>query len=210
MDNRSHRYNIALCLPKRIADIAIAASKTLSRKKSAFVLGTKDFYPHVTLYMTQLPDKNIPEAVRRIFRMVKKKKSIGLRTTGAPHITSGYVGINFKKTKRIGQWQKELVALLNPLREGRITKESRMQFLHADRTGRKNILRFGSQHVFAKFDPHLTLTKLKNEKNADYADIEIAASKLRGISFRSAAIGLFKAGEYGTCRSLVKVFRLKN
>lgn len=208
MNHPSHRYNIAIRLQKRITGIAIAASKKFAKTKGVYMLGSKDFYPHITLYMTQFPDKNIPEVMRRISRIAKNKKPILLEAIGAPRITEGYVGVNFKKTEQIRELQKELIAALNPLREGLITDASRKQLLVADKTGKKNILRFGSQHVFTKFTPHLTLTKLKNNKDPYPQSIGAATLTLRNISFHSAAVGLFEAGKHGTCRKIVKIFRL--
>jgi len=69
----------------------------------------------------------------------------------------------------------------------------------------KNIEGYGYPDAMNLYDPHLTITRLKDEDKLEEA---ISAINWDILEFIVDKIGVYKSGEHGTCRELVKEFNL--
>ena len=72
-------------------------------------------------------------------------------------------------------------------------------------TQRKNILEFGYSTVMDLYEPHLTITKLKDDIVAERIAEEL---KWPLKTFVCDSVGVFVSGEHGTCIKLLKEFKL--
>ena len=57
---KSQPFNIVIVPPKEISQQAIKLSRKFKGSKSLFVLNQKNKFPHLSLYMLELPLINLP------------------------------------------------------------------------------------------------------------------------------------------------------
>lgn len=201
MVKKSKSFNIVIYPSKDIIIRAIKTSKSFKRKGSSFVLDGKNYFPHITIYMTEFPSKNT-----RAIKELLKQFSLGIKpfqitASGYRQNKDGYIDVNYKKTKSINELQKKVVTLLNPFREGLLRLKDKERLKEFSKSQQKNIKLYGYRSVGTEFYPHLTFTKLKQ-----YSKLTLSDMKKDNFSFKVGKIGLFYLGEYGTCRKLIKIF----
>ena len=114
---KSKSFNVVIYPPQEISKKAIGVSKKLKKKGGLFVLDGKNYFPHLTIYMTEFPIKNVSK-IRKILRNVAAKTK-PFRATSLKYRQSadGYIDVDFKKSREIKGLQKKTIALLDPLRE---------------------------------------------------------------------------------------------
>lgn len=198
---RSESFNIVIYPTKEISQKAIGVSKKLKKKGGLFVLDGKNYFPHITIYMTQFPVKNIAK-IRKILRNFAARKK-PFRVTSLKYRQSAYgdIDADYKKSKEIKELQKKIIALLNPLRENLLRPKDAARMSELSKTQQRNIKRYGHRSVGAEFFPHITFTKLEKFDKSALSKIE----KLN-FSFDVDKIGFFYLGEHGTCRKLIEIF----
>jgi 2'-5' RNA ligase len=202
---KSKSFNIVIYPPKDIATKAIKMSKTFKKKGGSFVLDGTNYFPHITIYMTEFPLKNISKVKKLLKQLVSEIKPFQITASDYRQNKDGYIDVNYKKTNNIKELQKKVIKLLNPLREGLLRPKDKERMEKFSKSHQKNIKLYGYRGVGTEFYPHLTFTKLEQFNKS-------ALSKIRkkNFSFKVNRIGLFYLGEYGTCRKLIQIFDLPN
>lgn len=165
------------------------------------MLDEKKCFPHITLYMAQLPLKNISKIQNFLRGFVAAARPFRMTSVRYRQSDNGFVAVEYKKSKVISDFQKDIITLINPLREGllRPKDEARMGALSTAK--QNNIRRYGFQNVGASYSPHLTFTKFERSQDDALSEVE----KIN-FSFDVASVGLFFLGEYCTCRRAVEIF----
>ncbi len=200
---QSKSFNIVIYPPKEVLQKTMTVSKKLKKKKGLFVLDGKNYFPHITIYMTQFPVKNV-QKVRKILRdLTAKTKPFCVTSLKYRQSGDGYIDVDYKKSKEIKDLQKKMIAFLNPLREGLLRPEDEVSMSGLDKAQRRNIKHYGYRSVGTEFFPHITFTKLEKFDKSALSKIE----KLN-FSFDVDKIGFFYLGEYGTCCKLIEIFDL--
>lgn len=199
------RLNTAFIPPKEVSEKAIELSRSISDSADAyFVLDGIRFYPHITIYPPEYPEEKVSEVLEAVEQISRSFSPIKFKYRRIDSL-EGYVGISFKHTLEIKTIHEQLIKTLNPLREGRIREkysEYQMEFTSAQL---ENIKSYGYPDAMSLYNPHLTITRLKDENKIR----EILEKIKWGIlEFTVDKIGIYKTGEHGTCRELIKEFSL--
>jgi len=200
------RLNTAFIPPKEISEKAIELSKAISNStETHFVLDGVNFYPHITIYAPEYPEEKMSEVLEAVEQVSKSFFPIKFKYKRIDSL-QGYIGISFDQAPEIKAIHKQIVEALNPLREGRIREkysEYQMQFTDAQL---KNIKEYGYPDEMNLYDPHLTITRLKDEDKTE----EIIPTINWDIpEFVVSKIGVYEMGENGTCKELIKEFNLR-
>jgi 2'-5' RNA ligase len=207
MENKFIRLNIAFKPPEIIATKAIALSKKLSRESEPhFVLDGVSVYPHITVYAPEFPEKNLDKilaAARNIAETTKKIKMSGDQFKA----NQGFVGIKFALTDEIKKFHEKVVALLNPLREdhNRVKCEAADYKMKLSPKKMENNKKYGYPDALELYNPHLTIIRLADEKQAQAICKNI---KWDIPEFEIDELGVYKMGKHGTCRELAGKFEL--
>lgn len=200
------RLNTAFTPPKEVSEKAIELSRAISNKvESYFVLDGIQFHPHITIYPPEYPEENIVKVLETVERITKSIKPIKFKYAGLD-ANQGYIGVNFKPSPDIQETHELIVSGLNALREGRIREkynDSQMEFTSSQL---ENVKRYGHPDTMDLYNPHLTITRLKDENEAEEI---LSTIKWNIPRFIIDKIGVYKTGEHGTCRELLKEFTLK-
>ena len=181
-------------------------SKNLRKRGALFTLDGKKHYPHITVYMTEFPLKNVPEVIIRLKKIFSNVRSFHMKSLEYHQGATGYVDVSFKQARMIARLQKLIVKTLNPLREGLVRKAD-MKKLHAlSKRERHNIKRYGYRSIAPNYRPHLTFTRLQKRK---WGMDVLADIPQKDFSFIAREMVLLRAGKHGTGREVVKRFRLR-
>ena len=206
--NKFTRLNTVFNLPEDIAEKAISLSSETSKNNEAFfVLDGIQFHPHITIYSPEYPEKNLDKVLEKVAEIASKTEKVKLTLKGISSY-QGFISIKFDYTEEIKKIHEGIVSELNFLREGHIrekytTNNYKMNFTQEQQ---ENIKRYGYPGSMALYSSHLTIVRLKDERLAKAISKEI---KWDIPEFTIEKIAVYKMGEHGTCRELVKTFSLK-
>lgn len=198
--DKSKSFNIVIYPSREISQKAIKISELLKISGGIFVLDGKKYFPHITLYMMELPLKNLNK-VRKILKdYASRTKSFKINSFKYRQKKDGFVDVSYKD-KQIKNLQKEVISLLNPLRGGLLREREITRMKELSERQKKNVLFCGHRDVGSDFYPHLTFTKLERFDKKILSKI-----KKDNFSFKVNKIALFYLGEYGTCNKLIEIF----
>lgn len=201
------RLNTAVVVEGEVAKEAIAVSERFAGEHGAFfVLDGVSYYPHMTVYAPEYPEENKTQVIARAEEIVKETQPFALRFTEVKNV-EGFIGVYAEKTVKLMRLHERLIEALNPLREaGHREKEAgKLDGFSFSPKEQENMQRYGHPWVRSLYDPHLTLTRLKDAEAAARAAEELA---WRIEEMFVQKIGVFVSGEHGTCRELLASFRL--
>lgn len=202
MSRRSISCNIAIIPPAPIARRAIALSQQLKDQGGRFVLDGKNYFPHVTLYMTEFPTKNLSKIKKALRHIIHGTHSFSLRAEKYQHHSDGYLDVHFSKNRALRLLHKNIVHALNPLRDGLMRPKDRKRLSGFTKTQQRNLLQYGYRDALRLFKPHLTFTKFfTNNMHPRMPKI--------AFSFSATLIGLFQSGKHGTCKKVFASFYLQ-
>lgn len=203
------RFNTAFNPPKDVIEQTISLSGLIGKNNDAFfMLDGINFYPHITIYSPEYPESNLNKILETVKEITNRTKKITFVSKGLATI-KGFIGVYFELTPEIKQLHEEIITRLNPLREERIREKwqkSSDYHMEFSQEQKENIEKYGYPDAMNLYKPHLSIIRLKDECLA-----ETIVSKLNwGISqFVVDEIGVYKMGEHGACRELVREFSLK-
>ncbi len=199
------RLNTAFIPPKEVGEKVIELSKAIGNLADTyFVLDGIQLYPHITIYPPEYPEENIP----RVLETVEKLSgSLSLIKFRFKNLDSGqrYLGLAFEYSDAIQQTHEKIVNTLNPLRQGHVRDKYAEYHMEFSPDQLQNIEKYGYPDAMNLYNPHLTITRLKDENKTE----EIISTINWDIpEFVVDKIGVYKSGEHGTCRELIREFNL--
>jgi 2'-5' RNA ligase len=207
MNEEFIRINITFKPPIKIAEQVAKLSEEISKKEDVyFVIDNLHFYPHITIYSPEYPKRKEDEVLETIEKLVKNFSPIKF-VPKEIETSQGYFGIAAQYSDEIKKIHEAIVEKLNPLREGHL----REKYLNAynmkfSEEKMQNIQKYGYADSMSLYNPHITITRLKDDGVAEKVAKEIAVPF---GEFAIDKIGVFRMGENGTCIELIKEFNLK-
>ena len=108
MPPKSRAYNIAIIPPKGISEKAIRVSRSLKKEDVFFILDGKKYFPHITIYMAELPKKNLSKIKKTLKLISQNIKTFKIRSNKYRH-ENGWVHVNFKKDHSLAKLQAEII-----------------------------------------------------------------------------------------------------
>lgn len=207
MSNDYQRINIAVKLPENIFREAIKLSREISKGNQAhFVLDGISFIPHITLYSPEYPSKNTDGVLEKVGRVIKDNSAFIVHPIEI-RFHLGYIDIAFKKTTEWLALHKSIVNKLNPFRENHLREkysDSEELKQYSDQQ-QEYIKKYGYPEVFDSFTPHLTLSRLEDEKAAEKVT---ASLDFLFREFQVDTLAAFTMGKHGTCHGILKEWNL--
>ncbi|UCD04566.1 MAG: 2'-5' RNA ligase family protein [Candidatus Woesearchaeota archaeon] len=203
------RLNVAFKPPEEVIEKAINLSQEVSKNKEVFfILDGIQFHPHITIYSPKFPKSNLNKVLEIVEEIAKNTSRVEFQVKNI-RVYKRFISVNFNYSLDVKSLHEEIVAKLNPLREGCIRKEYEegsdyhMKFSSEQK---ENIKKYGYPESMNLYKPHLTIIRLKEESLAG----EVVKSIKWDIpQFIVDKIAVYEMGEHGTCRALVKEFNLK-
>jgi len=204
MEDKFIRLNTVLMPPDEITSQAISLSRDLIKNYEVyFTLDGKNYHPHITLYSPEYPVKNLNKIFNVVESIASKFNKIHCHIIKAKEIR-GFISLEIEMIPEIKQLHEELVSKLNPLREGHIMKKyiSNHKMDFSDEKV-ENIKKYGYPNSMFLYHPHLSIIRFKDEAKAREI---IKTLEWPQKDFVVSNLGIYKMGEHGTCRELIKEF----
>lgn len=186
-----------------LAEKAIMASRALEPLGSLFTLEIGKYYPHSSLYMSQLNKGDLTNIQKLLSAVAAKTSSLKL-TASRFYQSENYIDVEYGKTERLAELQKQVIAALNPVRDG-MREKDKARMLEATGLALDNFKNYGYKYVGELFRPHITFTRFSQEQ----ADAEKLLPDLSDFDGTFTRIGLFEMGDNGTCVRKIAEFDLQ-
>ena len=195
------RINIALLPPPTVAAQARTISSLLENQ-GGFVLGEETSFPHVTLFMTDVPQKNIGAVESLLAKLQPLQKMMLVPQEVYCQKESGYIEIAFECTEDLQRLQYQIAESIIPLREGVSAHVSIYRNFTVPQ--QENIQKFGYPDMGDLFSPHITFTRTDSPVLQEV----LSSLPVFDFSFVPEYLALSIAGEQGTCKKLITKFRI--
>ncbi len=196
---KSHSYNVVLLPPSDVFQKAINLSNSLKNYFNLeFVLDGKTRYPHITLYQLTILDSNYDKLILLLDQIFTYRKKISSKKTNLSS-NGRFISIDVFNSKHLNDLHSEVVKKSNVLRKN----TSQILIKGSDKVD--YLKQFGSNGVFENFKPHITITRLKNEKDVVKALRSLKVEK-ESVIFEKAAIG--ELADHGTVTKIIKEYNL--
>lgn len=202
------RINITVRPTVEIQEAAIKLSKQIADETGAyFILDNINYFPHITIYSPELPEKNKAQ----IFESIEEIASNSLpfeATIDKLSTHKGYIDYQIKKDENWLKLHEQIINTINPLRENHIrAKFSNPEELAKLTEEQQNyILKFGYPEVFNTYRPHVTISRIRDENKAEAL---ISKLEFNPTTFLANNLTVFTMGEHGTCTSIIKEYNFK-
>lgn len=181
----------------------MALSKQLKNKGGLFVLDGKDFFPHITLYMLELPLDNLQKVREFLRKFVSETNSFPITAIKYRNGEGGYIDVDFERNENVVNLQRKIIELINPLRQGLIRPKDMERMGSLSDLEQNNLKQYGFRSVGEGYVPHLTFSKLEK------SDVSVLGSLSKfDFSFSVEKIAIYYLGEFGTCNKLIEIFDL--
>ena len=181
---------------------AISASQKLAALDTVFTLKVGEFYPHASVYMLQLNETDIPSAKELLANVAAITNELQLTATTYDQ-TKCFFDTEYLKPKVLQSLQDDVVAALNPIRDG-LRDKDKPRMLESAGLALENYKNYGWNTIGDLYRPHMTLTRFKNEQ-ANPQELLPDVSSFRGTFSRLA---LFEMGDNGTAVRMIAEFEL--
>ena len=197
-------------LPSReVSQKAVELSGEIAKDLSVFfTLHEQERIPHISIYQAAYPTKNISGIKTTLRDICAKSHSFPIELLKSSWEKEGWIAFDAHKSKDLSTFHQLVVEKLNPLREGNIMLSDKENLNLYSTRERENVEQYGYVLAMDLFQPHLTITRLK-ESNENI--IAATVQKLEGstFTFRADTIALCTLGKHGTCVSILEIWNFK-
>lgn len=200
--------DIVLLPSAELSQKAIETSKSLEIYSPFFILEDGKYYPHMSLYMFQLDEGNIPRVEEVLSDIARDSSVVSAQATTyrlGEGFGIGYVDPEYEVSDELSSLQDAVIKAVNPIRSGMREKDiAKMQ--DAEGLKLENLQKYGYPAIGKLFRPHITLTRLKEHTPSVLESLPTDVTTFSGLFDK---IGLFEMGDNGTCVRKIAEFELR-
>lgn len=194
--------NIVLLPNTDIAQKAIVASRQLATLGSLFTLKDGEYFPHASLYMTQLRVADL-ETVKELLSAIAAQLSPLALTATRYYQAKGFIDAEYKRTATLDDLKMKVVEAINPIRDG-MREKDKVRMQTATGKARENFEKYGYPNIGELFRPHITLTRFAETEPKDALELP----PIETFNGQFTKLGLFEMGDNGTCVRKIAEFEL--
>lgn len=160
--------NIAFNISNPLHDIIIETSLAIRNDYgSDWFVDESRYHLHFPVYLFSAPAKNESLIIKKAQTYLSTLKKIPIKSQGLIDNQSGLLMVKFELSQRIKEMHEQAVEIFNPLR-GNCLREKYKDYLLLSKLSSKDkeyLSRFGSQYVLDNYRPHITIARLKDDRN---------------------------------------------
>ncbi|MBI4176027.1 MAG: 2'-5' RNA ligase family protein [Candidatus Aenigmarchaeota archaeon] len=182
--------NIVIQPSPEISRKAILICRELKKYGVFFTLDGEHYYPHITLYVTEFPVKNIEKIKQTLERMASETKPFKVEPEKYRQNRRGWIDVSYRRTGEVLNLHKEVIRLLNPLREGLVRQKYAEQTSKLSYNKQMNLAKYGFPLAFSLYVPHMSFTRFKDTHKR-----LVSMLPNQDFSFVADRIGLFRINE---------------
>ncbi len=114
--------NIVILPSEELAQKAIKTSGQLRSPETLFTLENNTYFPHCSLYMTQLKVKDLERVGQILATAAASFAAFSLEATRY-HQSHGFIDVEYTRTSMLDELQMAVVDAINPIRDGMREKD---------------------------------------------------------------------------------------
>src|SRR3989344_2231095 len=195
--------NIVILPDEKVQQKALELSRKVSEKfETYFTLDNKKYFPHITVYQTHYPHKNVLALKEKLFKFAKNIKPFKVSASEITSIFNSWISWNLFKTKELTDLELQVLELANPLREGLIS-EGLKEIAQSEQDS-EEIENYGALLLKDRYTPHITITRIKDSDKVKEA-VELI-HEMNEYEFLVDKLYLGNLGEHGTVNKIVDEF----
>jgi 2'-5' RNA ligase len=178
--------NVIILPTQEIKERVYKWSEEIARKYPVkFVLDGLHYFPHLTLYQTNFPEKNFSVIEKTVGEIAQNLKpfTISFKTL-LPYVN--FIFYHAIKTPEIESLHLQMIDSLSPLRDAGYTHPQDLQNFPPNIA--RNISQYGYALAKNDFLPHITVSRCNTEMEAEKA-IQLCSPKRFTMNVDSLAIG---------------------
>ena len=195
--------NIVLLFDESLTEKFINLSNQINQMvPSKVVLNRNDMLPHLTIYGTRFPQKNLKRLQQWLKGLIKDVVPFSLHFH-SKNVTAGTVFIDAELTRELYQLHEKLVDGLNPLREGAYD-EKELELPGLTDGMKRSLLTYGMLLAKEEYRPHVTVARPFDSQRCEEA-LSILPEKI-DLRTEVNAVSLVETGPSGTCKRVLRTF----
>jgi uncharacterized protein DUF1045 len=194
--------DIVILPSAELAQKAIALSQQLRQHGTLFTLKDGAYFPHASLYMTQLKIADLDKVKTILADIAANTPQLDLTATRYDQ-AEGFIDADYARTETLDRLQMTVVEAINPIRDG-MREKDKARMLATTGKARENLEKYGYRGVGGLFRPHITFTRFADGQPIDTG----ALPKPSEFSDKFIKLGLFEMGDNGTCVRKIAEFEL--
>lgn len=194
--------DIVILPAAELAQKAIDLSEQLEQHGTLFTLKEGAYFPHASLYMTQLKIADLDKVKAILMDIAANTPLLDLTATRYDQ-AEGYIDADYARTEMLDQLQMAVVEAINPIRDGMREKDEARMLTTTGKV-RENLEKYGYRGVGELFRPHMTFTRFADGESIDTSTLPDPSE----FSGQFVKLGLFEMGDNGTCIRKIADFEL--
>ena len=160
MDTRT--YDVALVPDEFLATKAIEASEELRQFGSRFTLDGTEYYPHLSLYMLRIQPDELAQ-LQHVLKSLAQEITVTALSATAFCQKRGYIDVEYQKTPELEALQTRVLQIASSFRSGLLPHDA-ASLSSSTGMALESLETFGYKYTGELFRPHLTLTRLQDER----------------------------------------------
>lgn len=198
-------YNIVIVPSQIVHERAVFVSELIAKtKETHFILDSKSFFPHITLYHVNLDEAVIPDLVDSLQTMVASIEPFEMKENEYALINTEWVDRGYERSQKIQDLHQSVLETGVPFHK-KSDGELKEEWSDLSPARKENLELYGWSEARDLYRPHLTLTRLKERAGEEI----LRELPEVGFSFMATEVALYEMGEYGTCKTLVGIFSFR-
>lgn len=193
---------------KEFGDSLAKAGVLEKYKTTPFI---KNHPVHLTLYLTNFENKNIPDLEKQLAKIAKNTSQFDVKLGKFLADKSGFVMLDIEKSPKLQKLSNKTVIDLSKYRNKDYSAPSWVKFYPNKLASFK---KYGSPNAFAEFNPHISIlvANLSTDKERENFVIDfskiIEEMNLKSIRFKIKAIGFGEVNKSGQVIKTLHIYKL--
>lgn len=197
--------NIVLFPDKIVSNKSKLYSARISSKFDAEFILDRAHLPHITLYQGLYPDRNIADLISALTKLPAWNKDFEIVMDGFSVSHDTFLFWNALRSKKLHDLHESVVNAANGFREGNIAPNTIKMMEGLTVAEQEMVKKTGSILNFEMFNPHITISRLKNASDSQQALEYLGGSEW--ATFKPESIHIAKLGDHGTVsESIEEIF----
>ena len=191
-------YNLFL-IPSHAVDKTVSTISNQLKQQQLSSLYSQGFLPHITLYLTEYPAKNLNLLKQQAQQLANQWHSFDLTLDHIQRTKGNWLMLDVNNTPELQRLADTAAIMVAPLR----TMDPKIPTWVSHYPEKLAAFqRYGSPNVFTNFEPHITLLAQSDPQKltqfmADYGD------KFQSVNFKALGIGIAAVNSNGQAKAVI-------
>ena len=195
--------NIVLTFDDDLSNQFIKLNERIHRAvPSKIVLNMENMIPHLTIYGTKYPAKNVGVLEARLSSLVKRLRPFTLRLN-SKSIVAGTIFLDAELSKKLYTLHVKLTDGMNPFREG-LYDEKELELPGLTQGMKDSLVNYGMLLSKEEYVPHVTVARPFDSQRCEEA-LSVLPEKI-DFETKITSISLVETGPNGTCKRIIQSF----